>query len=133
MTVDQAVEEKAVNVFVVVEDQPDMQLLIELQLRRDPRLELLGKAASAAEALALLDSVEPGLIVLDHGIEGDIMGVEAAPLFKAKAPNARILLFTAFDMSKEADAEPAIDAFLRKDNLDLLLPTVQRLVGLDPL
>jgi two-component system, NarL family, nitrate/nitrite response regulator NarL len=120
-----------IKVFVVVEDEPDMRMLISMMLAKDDRLELLGEAASAEEALAVLESLEPGLIVLDHGIEGDIMGLEAAPLLKAKAPNAKILLFTAFDMSREAAAEPAVDGFLRKDRIDQLLPTVLRLLDLN--
>ena len=120
-----------VKVFVIVEDEPDMRALISLVLGRDPRLELVGEAASAAEAIAMLDSCDPGLIILDHGIEGDIMGLEAAPLLKAKAPNAKILLFTAFDMRREASLEPAVDEFLRKDRIGDLLPTVQRLLGLE--
>ena len=120
-----------VKVFVVVEDEPDMRALIGLMLGRDPRLELVGEASSAAEAIAILDTCEPGLIVLDHGIEGDIMGLEAAPLLKAKAPQAKILLFTAFDMRREASLEPAVDEFLRKDRIGDLLPTVQRLLGLN--
>ena len=120
-----------VKVFVVVEDEPDMRALIALTLGRDPRLELVGQAASAEEALAVLDSCEPGLIILDHGIEGELMGLDAAPLLKEKAPNAKILLFTAFDMRKEATAEPAVDEFLRKDRIGDLLPTVQRMLGLD--
>lgn len=121
-----------IKVFTVVEDEPDMQLLINITVGRDRRLEQLGGAASAAEALAMLDSVEPGLIILDHGLEGDMMGLQAAPLLKAKAPNAKILLFTAFDMRDEAAAEPAVDAFLRKDRFERLLPTVQQLLGLTP-
>lgn len=119
-----------VKVFVVVEDEPDMRALISLTLGRDPRLELLGEAASAEEALAVLDTCEPGLIILDHGIEGDVMGLDAAPLLKAKAPQAKILLFTAFDMRSEASREPAVDEFLRKDRIGDLLATVQRMLGL---
>ena len=118
--------------FAIVEDQPDMALLIRLALTRDPRLRAAGEAVSADEALALLDEVEPALIVLDHSIEGDVMGLQAAPLLKAKAANAKILLFTAHDRSGEAAAEPAIDGFLRKDRIDQLLATAQRLLGLDP-
>lgn len=120
-----------VKVFVVVEDEPDMRMLISMMLSKDERLELLGEAASAEEALAMLDSLEPGLIVLDHGIEGDIMGLEAAPLLKAKAPHAKILLFTAFDMRREAEGEPAVDGYLRKDRIDQLLPTVLRMLELN--
>ena len=119
-----------VKVFVVVEDEPDMRALIGLTLRRDPRLEVVGQAASAAEALAVLDTCDPGLIILDHGIEGDLMGLQAAPLLKAKAPAAKILLFTAFDMRREASLEPAVDEYLRKDRIGELLPTVLRMLGL---
>ena len=119
-----------VKVFVVVEDEPDMRALIGLTLGRDPRLELVGEAASAEEALAVLDTVEPGLIILDHGIEGEMMGLDAAPLLKAKAPNAKILLFTAFDMRSEATREPAVDEYLRKDRIGDLLQTVQRMLGI---
>ena len=118
--------------FTIVEDQPDMCLLIRLALTRDPRLRAAGEAASADEALALLDEVDPALIILDHSIEGDVMGLEVAPLLKAKASGTKILLFTAHDMSGEAAAEPAVDGFLRKDRIDQLLATAQRLLGLDP-
>lgn len=126
-------------VFAVIEDEPDMQVLISMMLRRDGRLDLLGRAASAEEALAMLDrpevrakfAVAPGVIVLDHGLEGGLTGLEAAPLLKEVVPNARILLFTAFDMSKEAAAEPAVDAYLRKDRVTELLATVQALLGLE--
>jgi DNA-binding NarL/FixJ family response regulator len=117
--------------FAIVEDEPDMRLLIRLALTRDTRLAPVGEAASADDALALLESASPGLIVLDHSIEGDIMGLEAAPLLKAKAEGVKILLFTAFDMAQQADEEPAVDAYLRKDRIDQLLATAQRLVGLD--
>lgn len=120
-----------VKVLVVVEDEPDMRMLISMMLGRDPRLEVMGEAASAEEALVVLDSVEPGLIVLDHGIEGDVMGLQAAPLLKQKAPRSKILLFTAFDMRREAEEEPAVDGYLRKDRITELLPTVLRLLELE--
>jgi DNA-binding NarL/FixJ family response regulator len=123
-------DQMTVKVFVVVEDETDMRRLIEVVLGADPRLELVGSAASAAEALALLDTIEPGLIVLDHGIEGDMTGLDAAPLLKAKAPRSKILLFTAYDMRAAAEAEPAVDAYLRKDRVSELLPTALRLLGL---
>lgn len=121
------------NVLVVVEDEPDMRTLIRITLAGDPRLEVVGQAASAEEALALVRTCEPGLIVLDHTIEGTMTGLEAAPLLKHAAPNAKILLFTAYDLATEARAEPAIDGYLRKDQFAELLPTVERLLALAPL
>ena len=120
------------SAFAIVEDDPDMRLLIRLALTRDRRLRPVGEATSAAEAIDLLDATSPELIVLDHSIEGDVMGLEAAPMLKAKADSTKILLFTAFDMAQQAAAEPAVDGYLRKDRIDQLLATAQRLLGLDP-
>ena len=117
--------------FAIVEDEPDMRLLIRLALTRDGRLVPVGEAASALEAFDLLTSSSPGVIVLDHSIEGDLTGLEAAPMLKERAGGVKILLFTAHDMAREAAAEPAIDAYLRKDRIDQLLGTVQELLGLE--
>jgi DNA-binding NarL/FixJ family response regulator len=119
-----------VRVLVIVEDEPDMRMMIRSILLTDSRIEIVGEAASAAEAIEVARSMDPGLVILDHSIEGDIMGLEAAPLIKAVAPNAKILLFSAFDLKKEADAEPAIDAFLGKSDVSLLLKTVQWMLHL---
>ncbi|MDQ1712250.1 MAG: hypothetical protein QOE45_1700 [Frankiaceae bacterium] len=122
--------EEKVRLLVVVEDEADIRLLIRMTLMADPRIELFGEASSAEEAIAIAKVAEPGLIILDHSIEGDLMGLDAAPLLKSVAPTAKILLFTAFDLAKEAAAEPAVDGYLSKSQLDRLLPTVQGMLGL---
>jgi DNA-binding NarL/FixJ family response regulator len=119
------------RVLVVVEDDRDMRLLVKVTLAADPRIEVAGEAASASEALAMTRTLDPGLIILDHAIDGDMTGLAAAPLLKRSAPNAKILLFTAYDLAAQAGAEPAIDAYLRKDDIDRLLSTVQRLLDLE--
>jgi len=120
------------TVMVLVEDEPDMRTLIKIVLARDARLEVVGEAASGDEAVRLAGEFEPGLVILDHSIEGNKTGLETAPEIKAVAPDSKILLFTAYDMAAEARREPAIDGYLRKDELAKLLPTVLRLLGLDP-
>lgn len=120
------------RVLVIVEDEPDMRLLVRTHLRMDPRLEIVGEASNAADAMEIARTEEPGLIILDHQIEGDIMGLDAAPALKAVAPNCKIILFTAFDLSAEAKAEPAIDAYLSKTKINELLPLAQALLFLPP-
>lgn len=119
------------NVLVLVEDEPDMRTVIKAMLGADPRIRIVGEASTASQAIELARTVDPGLIILDHSIEGDITGLEAAPMLKEVAPNAKILLFTAYDMRTAAQEEPAIDAYLRKDSIASLLPTVQSLLDLD--
>ncbi len=121
------------KVLVVVEDDHDMQLLIQLTLEADSRLEISGCCATADAAVELAREVQPGLVILDHFIDGDVMGLDAAPAIKAAAPDASVLLFTSHDLKIEAGREPSVDEFLLKRDIAELMPTVQRLLGLEPI
>lgn len=118
--------------FLVVEDDLDMQFLIQLKLNADPHLRSCGAATNSTDAITLARDMDRGVVVLDHFIEGQIMGLQAAPLIKAAAPNTRIILLTSHDLAIEASREPAIDAYLRKTEMKKLLPTALRLLGFDP-
>jgi DNA-binding NarL/FixJ family response regulator len=120
-----------VKVLVVVEDDPDVQFLVETIFSMDSRFTLAGVAASAEEALESLRTTEPEIIVLDHGLSGQLTGLDAAPRFKELAPQANIIMFTAHaDLKARADHEPAIDGFVLKTEPNQLLPLAQRLTGL---
>lgn len=118
--------------FLVVEDDLDMQFLIQLKLNADPRLRSCGAATNSTDAIALAHDIERGVVILDHFIEGQVMGLQAAPLLKAAAPNMPIILLTSHDLAIEASREPAIDAYLRKSDMKKLLPTALRLLGFEP-
>jgi DNA-binding NarL/FixJ family response regulator len=120
------------KVLVVVEDDRDMQLLIGLTLGTDPRLEVSGTCATATEAVDAARRLQPSLVILDHFIDGDVMGLQAAPSIKAAAPSSQLLLFTSHDLQLEARREPAVDEFLLKRDIVELMPTVQRMLGLGP-
>lgn len=120
------------KVLMVVEDDLDMRLIIRITLEADPRLQIVGEAGTAEEAIEIARSENPGLIILDNSLEGEMTGLEAAPILKDVAPHAKVLLFTAYDLRSEAKREPAIDAFLRKDHLKDLLPVILRLLDLTP-
>lgn len=118
---------------MVVEDDPSIQLLIRTVFSLDPRFTVTGGAASAEEVLELARSTEPEVIVLDHGLAGELTGIVAAPRFKEVAPQAKIILFTAdAELRDPAEEEPTIDAFLLKTDVVQLLPLAQRLTGLGP-
>lgn len=120
------------KILVVVEDDADIRFLISLTLRSDDRLEIMGEAATADEAVELARTEQPGLIILDHYIEGTVMGLDAVPALKEVAPASKILLFSSHDLSAEVARQPLVDGFLRKDRMDDLLPTVQELLQLAP-
>ncbi len=117
--------------YGVIEDDPDFQLLIQLKLKGDSRLKFGGAATNAIEAIEFARSTKCKVLILDHFIEGQIMGLQAAPLVKAVNPDIKIILFTSHDLATEVSREPAIDAYLPKKDLNKLLHTVLRLLGMD--
>jgi DNA-binding NarL/FixJ family response regulator len=120
------------NYLMLVEDDADYRLLIRVRLGADPRLEMSGEAPTVERGIELAKEAHPNLIILDHNFDGQMVGLSAAPQLKAAAPESKILLFTAYDLEAEARREPAVDAFVRKDEIGKLLPTAQRLLGLEP-
>ncbi len=119
--------------YQIIEDDPDLQLLIQLKLKADPRLKFGGAAVDAIDAIEIAQSINCDLLILDHFIEGEIMGLAAAPLIKAANPEIKIILFTSHDLAIEASRESAIDAYLQKRDMNKLLPTVLGLLGMEPL
>lgn len=93
--------------MMIVEDDPDVRLLVKVSLQQDPRIEINGESSSAEEAIEHCRVRPPGLVILDHMQDGDLSGLQAK-------------------------AEPAIDEFLLKTKFVEPLPTCQGLVGLDP-
>jgi DNA-binding NarL/FixJ family response regulator len=119
-------------VLVAVEDDPDFQKLIRVTLGGEPRLTMAKDMPTSIErAVEVARELSPRLIVLDHNLHGKMVGLSGARKLKEVAPEAKVLLFTAYDVAAEARRESAIDEYLHKDDVDQLLPTALRLVGLD--
>jgi DNA-binding NarL/FixJ family response regulator len=117
--------------LVVVEDDEDVQVLIENVFSLDSRFTFAGVSATAEDAFEMVQTNEPGTVVLDHGLAGRLTGLEAAPRFKEMAPQSKIILFTAHEELREAAAaEPAVDAFVLKTDSSHLLRVAQQLLGM---
>jgi CheY-like chemotaxis protein len=117
--------------LIVVDDDPDIRKLVRAVLGGDVRVKVAGEAVSAGEAIELAGKMAPSLILLDHSLEGGTTGLAAVSALKRAAPRAKILLFTAYDMASEVKEQPAIDGYLRKDQVAMLVPLIEQLLGLD--
>ena len=114
---------------LLVEDDLTLRDVIAMLLDSEPDLLLVGTAASAEEALELVAELSPDLVLLDNQLEGPLTGVQAAPAIKQLSPGIVVLLCTALDLSHVADTEPAIDGYLRKDELVSLVDVARQLLG----
>jgi DNA-binding NarL/FixJ family response regulator len=113
---------------VLIEDEPTVLGVIEILLSTEPDLALVGTAASAEEGVELVRRLVPDVVLLDNQLEGAMTGVQAAPALKEVAPSVVVLLCTALDLAAVARAEPAIDGYLRKDDLVELVDVIRDLL-----
>lgn len=114
---------------VLVEDEATIRGVIEILLSTEPDLELVAWSETAEGGIELVRLHAPDLVLLDNQLIGAMTGVQAAPSMKGIAPDVVVLLCTALDLSDVAAAEPAIDGYLRKDDLVDLVDVARALLS----
>ena len=82
-----------IKVFVI-EDTPEMRLLLEQMLTLDD-FDVVGSAANGASALPEMHRADPDVVVLDYNMPG-LDGLLTARLIKEERPEQAIILYTAY-------------------------------------
>jgi DNA-binding NarL/FixJ family response regulator len=82
--------------ILVVDDHPVVREGLVTSLEDDPEFEVVGAAASAEDAVPLVASHRPDVILLDLELPG-ISGLAAIPALTAAHQASRILVLTAYD------------------------------------
>lgn len=80
---------------LIVDDEPDMRLLVRLQLaaRRDD-VDVVGEAADGVEAVDQYHALHPDVIVLDERMPR-MTGLQAAHAILSERGGARVVLYSA--------------------------------------
>jgi len=81
---------------LLADDHAVLRAGIRLLLNSQPEFDVVGEAASGIDALALSEQIQPDLILLDLSMPG-LGGLDALPVLRRSAPNARILILTMHD------------------------------------
>ena len=113
--------------LLLVDDEPDMNALVEAQLRAAGLDVACTSTTALMDGLAAASDLHPDLVVLDHHFAGDDRtGSDAVDDFK-RAGARMVLLFTAsIDLPKAG--VPSADAVLEKLCMPLLPATVSLLL-----
>ena len=81
---------------LIVDDQPDIRLLLRVIINASNNgLVVAGEAESGTDALELVETLDPDVIVLDQMMPG-MNGLEVAEQIIGRRPEQVILLCTAF-------------------------------------
>ena len=102
---------------VVVDDQELVRDGIAALLSAEPDLEVVGTAADGVEAIGLVQSLHPAVVLMDIQMP-DIDGIEATRRLCASEPAAKILILTTFgaDDNVIAALRAGASGFLLKDS-----------------
>jgi DNA-binding NarL/FixJ family response regulator len=125
--------ERTVRV-VIVDDVPELRLLVRLTLEDDPAIEVVGEAANGREGVEVVRRTEPDLVLLDLSMP-DMDGLEAIPLMRADAPNARVVVLSGHEagrVSLEALDQGASRYINKASGLATIPQVVHEVAQLDP-
>lgn len=102
--------------LLIVDDHPVVRDGLRGMFTGDPGFEVVGEAADGAEAVALVATVRPDVVLMDLRMPG-MNGVTAIGRLARSGSTARVLVLTTYDT--DADVLPAIEAgatgYLLKD------------------
>ena len=118
----QEAREPALPTIVIVDDAPEVRLLLRTRLRMSGSLAVVGEGSTGAEAVAAAARHRPDLMLLDVSMPG-MDGLEALPRVLEVSPGTRVAMYSGFQEQGLADRalELGASAFLEKSgSLDSL-------------
>ncbi len=95
--------------LLICDDAVLYATLITHWFKDDPDIEVVGRAATAREALELGPSLRPDVVVLDHMLP-DAMSADVAPRLRACVPGVAIVLVSGLMEDALQEAATAIGA-----------------------
>lgn len=105
---------------LVVDDEPDVRLLLRLQLERNGH-EVTGEAADGADALAQCRHDQPDVVILDL-LMPIVNGFETIPRLRTEFPGVGVIAYTA-----------VAGDFVRNEMARLKIPLVLKTANFAPI
>ncbi|MCZ4498222.1 MAG: cheY [Marmoricola sp.] len=84
-----------VSRVLIVDDTEDARTLLRIKLGVHGGYEVVGEAAEGRDAVVQARTLQPELVLLDIAMPG-MDGLEALPLIRDAAPDARVVVLTVF-------------------------------------
>lgn len=81
---------------IICDDQAIILAGLEMLLKLEPDIEVVGRAKDGKEAIALTETQSPDLILMDLKMPG-MNGVEATRRLRAQHPDVKVLILTTYD------------------------------------
>jgi DNA-binding NarL/FixJ family response regulator len=116
---------------VIADDHPVLRLAVRHRLEAESDIEVLAEASSGKEAVAIVRTVQPDLVILDYQMP-NLDGLEAARAIHEALPHVDIVMLTGWEDRELADAavRAGVGGFVSKtEPPDRLLETIRSVSG----
>ena len=124
---------KPIRVFLV-DDVPELRMLVRLTLEEDPAIEVVGEASNGREGVDGVAEAKPDVVLLDLSMP-DMDGLEAIPLMRESAPDARLVVLSGHEagrISLEALHQGATRYVNKSSDLDTIRDIVREVAVMEP-
>lgn len=114
---------------LIVDDEPDLRMLLRTMLSIDQRFEIAGEATNGGEGLELFRALRPDVLILDQRMPV-LEGLQVAERVLADHPDQTVILMSAFlnDAIIEEATALGIQSVIGKQNLADIGDKILRLV-----
>lgn len=99
--------------LVIADDSPHARHGQRAVLATQPGIEVVGEAADGAEALRLVQTIQPDGVILDVRMPG-MDGLQATRLIKRRWPEIKVIVLSLYAYYREEALATGADAFLVK-------------------
>ena len=117
--------------ILVCDDAPEIRKYLCQEIGRDPDLTVVGEATNGRDAVEMVSSHEPDIVILD--IAMPVMdGLAAIPLIRRARPSIKVVVLSSYgEQHLDVDAKLDADAFIQKGaSLRSIVDLVRSVAGL---
>lgn len=119
--------------IVVADDEPDVRLLLRLQLQGVPGIEVVGEAGDGVQALEQCRALRPDAIVMDL-LMPRMMGIEAIERLQQELPGIGVVAYTATagEFVRHEMERLQVPLLLKSGDINQLVDALHRSTGRRP-
>ena len=102
---------------LIVDDHPMFRAGAASAMAEEPDFEVVGEAQDANEALALIQTSQPDVLLLDIRLKGGVSGIALAQQVRSEYPQIKIMVLTNYSYEPyiQAMIEIGVEGYILKD------------------